>query len=176
MNCQFNFDSSFEPTPDQNVWKTSLLRCKGSVGGKKILLKGTESVGEQPELFSRREKNDFMRRGCEKVIWAFCRMCCELMCVLILFLRDFYTHSVQKILSWALVLDLESLASIWISSEDILTRHLSVNWGNSSLDTSDASTFCDESSFCVIGGNSSLDTSSLFELAYPTVARGATRR
>jgi len=37
-------------------------------GRRKILLKGTESVGEQPELFSRREKNDFMRRGCEKVI------------------------------------------------------------------------------------------------------------
>ena len=73
-------------------------------------------------------------------------------------------------------MDLESLASIWISPEDILTHHLSVNWGNSSLDTSDASTFCDESSFCVIGGNSSLDTSSLLELAYPTVARGATRR
>ena len=29
-------------------------------GRRKILLKGTESVGEQPELFSRREKNDFM--------------------------------------------------------------------------------------------------------------------
>ena len=98
MNCQFNFDSSFEPTPDQNVWKTSLLRCKGSVGGKKILLKGTESVGEQPELFSRREKNDFMRRGCGEMIWAFCRMCCELMDVLILFLRGFYAYLVQKIL------------------------------------------------------------------------------